>query len=83
MELVRCCKGGRDGREYHLIHCYTSRLLHATPTSFYTTSKNLESREMRVCLEFVHVRLLDVIDVVTRFVQGAEARAGQAPLTAA
>jgi hypothetical protein len=59
-------------REYEYIYRYTSRLLHATPTSFYTSTKNLEVVEMRVFLEFVYVRLLDLIDVVTELVDRAE-----------
>lgn len=58
--------------EYDYIYRYTSRLLHATPTSFYTSSKNLELTEMRVFLEFVYVRLLDVLDVVAEIVDRAE-----------
>lgn len=60
--------------EYQYIYRYTSRLLHATPTSFYTTSKNLEPAEMRLFLEYVFVRLLDVIDVVTDLAVRAEAK---------
>lgn len=62
--------------EYQYIYRYTSRLLHATPTSFYTTSKNLELTEMRLFLEYVYVRLLDVIDVVTDLADRAEAKCG-------
>ncbi|WP_414815733.1 hypothetical protein [Rhizobium sp. IY2] len=58
--------------EYEYIYRYTSRLLHATPTSFYTSAKNLELVEMRVFLEFVYVRLLDVIDVVAELIDRAE-----------
>lgn len=62
--------------EYQYIYRYTSRLLHATPTSFYTTSKNLELTEMRLFLEYVYVRLLDVIDVVTDLAVRAEKKCG-------
>ncbi len=62
--------------EYQYIYRYTSRLLHATPTSFYTSSKNLELAEMRLLLEYVYVRLLDVIDVVTDFAARGEAKSG-------
>ena len=65
--------------EYQYIYRYTSRLLHATPTSFYTTSKTLELTEMRLFLEYVYVRLLDVIDVVTDLVVRAEAKCGRTP----
>jgi hypothetical protein len=63
--------------EYQYIYRYTSRLLHATPTSFYTTSKNLELTEMRLFLEYVYVRLLDVIDAVTDLAVRAEAKCGR------
>lgn len=63
--------------EYEYIYRYTSRLLHATPTSFYTISKNLELTEMRLFLEYVYVRLLDVIDVVTDLAVRAEAKCGK------
>ncbi|NKJ72676.1 hypothetical protein GFL38_10410 [Rhizobium leguminosarum bv. viciae] len=62
--------------EYQYIYRYTSRLLHATPTSFYTASKNLELSEMRLLLEYVYVRLLDVIDVVTDITVRAEEKRG-------
>lgn len=60
--------------EYEYIYRYTSRLLHATPTSFYTNSKNLELSEMQLFLEYVYVRLLDIIEVVTYHVRRAETR---------
>ena len=63
--------------EYQYIYRYTSRLMHATPTSFYTTSKNLELNEMRLFLEYVYVRILDVIDVVTDIAARAEAKSGR------
>jgi hypothetical protein len=63
--------------EYQYIYRYTSRLLHATPTSFYTTSKNLELTEIRLFLEYVYVRLLDVIDVVTDIAVRAETKCGR------
>jgi len=63
--------------EYQYLYRYTSRLLHATPTSFYTTSKNLELAEMRLFLEYVYVRLLDVIDVVTDLAVRAEIKCGR------
>lgn len=63
--------------EYQYIYRYTSRLLHATPMSFYTTSKNLELTEMRLFLEYVYVRLLDIIDVVTDLAVRAEAKCGR------
>lgn len=60
------------GAEYEYIYRYTSRLLHATPTSFYTNSKNLEITEIRTFLEYVYIRILDVIDIVTDLASRAE-----------
>lgn len=58
--------------EYKYIYRYTSRLLHASPTSFYTTAKNLELAEMRLLLEYVYIRLLDIIDIVIDLISRAE-----------
>ncbi len=49
--------------EYDFIYSYTSRLLHATPASLTTDQKNLEPREVLVFLRYVHVRLLEIIDM--------------------
>lgn len=65
--------------EYNYIYQYTSRLLHATPTSFYTSVKNLELVEMLVFLEFIYVRLLDVIDVVSELVDRAKTHLAAQP----
>ncbi len=48
---------------YNFIYGYTSRLLHATPTSFYTAKKNLEMEEMETFLEFCYVTLLDLVEI--------------------
>lgn len=49
--------------QYDFIYGYTSRLLHATPVSFCTNQKNLETMEMLTFLDYVYVSLLDVIDL--------------------
>ncbi len=54
---------------YDFIYAYTSRLLHATPTSFYTIKKNLEMEEMETFLEFTYVTLLDLNDVAGKLVR--------------
>lgn len=61
-------------REY--IYRYTSQVLHPMPASFHTSSKNLELAEMRVLLYYIYVRLLDVIDVVSEFIDRADRLAG-------
>ena len=49
---------------YDFIYGYTSRLLHATPVSFYTKKKNLDMEEMETFLEFSYVSILDFIEIV-------------------
>ena len=52
--------------EYNFIYGYTSKLLHATPASLTTDQKNLEADEMRVFLRYIHVRLLDIIEMAEK-----------------
>ena len=49
--------------EYEFIYTYTSRLLHANPTSLTTDQKNLEPDEITMFVRYVHVRLLDAIEM--------------------
>jgi hypothetical protein len=49
--------------EYEFIYSFTSRLLHATPSSLTTDKKNPETDELRVLLKYFHVRVLDVVDM--------------------
>jgi hypothetical protein len=51
------------GHEYDFIYTYTSRLLHATPASLTTDQKNLEPDEIRMFLRYIHVRLLDAMQM--------------------
>lgn len=55
---------------YDFIYGYTSRLMHATPTSIYTVKKNLEMEEMETFLEFCYVTLLDLVEVATSIRRG-------------
>jgi len=49
--------------EYDFIYSYTSRLLHATPASLTTNQKNLEPDEVKLFLDYIHVRLVDIIHI--------------------
>ena len=49
--------------DYNFIYSYTSRLLHAFPVSVATNHKNLELDEIRIFLKYIHIRLLDIIEI--------------------
>ena len=49
--------------DFEFIYAYTSRLLHATPSSLITDQKNLEPDEIQMFLRYVQVRMLDAIDL--------------------
>jgi hypothetical protein len=49
--------------QYDFIYSYTSRLLHATPSSIFTDQKNLEIQEMVMFADYIYVSMLDVIDL--------------------
>lgn len=51
--------------EYEFIYTYTSRLLHATPASLTTDQKNLEPHEILMFMRYIHVCLLDAIQMAT------------------
>lgn len=52
--------------EYDYIYKYTSKLLHATPSSITTDEKNLEEIEMYIFLRYIHVKLQDIIELSKR-----------------
>jgi hypothetical protein len=54
---------------YDFIYGYTSRLLHATPVSFFTSKKNLEPREMESFLDHCYVTMLDILDVAEALIE--------------
>jgi hypothetical protein len=49
--------------QYEFIYSFTSRLLHATPSSIFTDQKNLEVSEMVMFLDYIYVSMLDVLDL--------------------
>jgi hypothetical protein len=49
--------------QYDFIYRSTSRLLHATPVSVITNQKNLELEEMVILLEYIHVSVLDILEL--------------------
>ncbi len=49
--------------EYDFVYSYTSRLLHAKPSTLTTDQKNLEPDEVRIFLKYFRVRLHDVIEM--------------------
>ena len=58
--------------QYEFIYSFTSRLLHATPSSIFTDQKNLEVSEMVMFLDYVYVSMLDVLDLAKRWVGSDE-----------
>lgn len=62
--------------EYNYIYSYASKLLHATPASLTTDQKNLELPEMCMFLRYIHVKMLDIIDLARQqpqYTQGLDA----------
>jgi hypothetical protein len=53
--------------EYEFIYLYTSLLMHATPVSLTTDQKNLELKEVRMFLKYIHVRINDAVRMVEDF----------------
>jgi hypothetical protein len=49
--------------QFEFVYAYTSRLLHATPTSMTTDQKNLELNEVIMFLDFVYVSMLDALEM--------------------
>jgi hypothetical protein len=49
--------------EYAFIYSYTSRLLHATPSSITTRMQNLDDGEVVTFLRYLSVRIGDVLDM--------------------
>ena len=49
--------------EHDYIYSYASKLLHATPASLTTDQKNLELPEICVFLRYIHVKILEIMDV--------------------
>jgi len=55
-------KVGMDA-EYDYVYSYVSKLLHATPASLTTDQKNLEVDEIYILLRYIHVKMLDILDL--------------------
>jgi len=49
--------------EHDYIYSYASKLVHATPASITTDQKNLEMSEVCIFLRYIHVKLLEIIDL--------------------
>lgn len=49
--------------EHDYIYSYASKLVHATPASITTDQKNLEIPEVCIFLKYIHVKLLEIIDL--------------------
>ncbi len=54
--------------QYELIYAFSSRLLHASPTTLTTPQKTLELNEFCVFLDFIYVSILDAIEMAERLV---------------
>jgi len=49
--------------EYDFIYRFSSQLLHATPVSITTNQKNLELSELVVFLKYIHVKIIDILEL--------------------
>jgi len=48
---------------YEFVYSFTSRLLHATPSSMFTNNKNLEESEMVLLCDYILISLMDALDI--------------------
>ena len=55
---------------YDFIYSYSSRLLHAAPSSILTDQKNLEPDEVVLFLDYTYISMLDVLDLFEISVAG-------------
>lgn len=55
------------GDEYEYIYSYTSKLLHATPSSITTNQKNLELSEINIFLKYVLVKIKDILSLAKQY----------------
>jgi hypothetical protein len=49
--------------EHDYIYSFASKLLHATPASLTTDKKNLELSQMYIFLRYIHVKILEIMDL--------------------
>ncbi|WP_210512483.1 hypothetical protein [Pantoea ananatis] len=54
--------------EYNFIYTFTSKLLHAVPTSITTDHKNLEYQEMVFLLRYINVKIKDIIELSRAYI---------------
>ena len=57
-------------KAYDFIYSYSSRLLHAAPSSILTDQKNLEPDEVVLFLDYTYVSMIDVLDLFEMSVAG-------------
>ncbi|WIE09853.1 MULTISPECIES: hypothetical protein [Providencia] len=55
--------------EYNFIYSYTSKLLHAVPSSITTDSKNLESDEMILFLKYIDNKIQEIIELSDTYLE--------------
>ena len=58
--------------EYDYIYSFASKLLHATPASITTDSKNLEMAELEMFLKYIVVKIDDLMDLAAVYVSAAD-----------
>jgi hypothetical protein len=49
--------------EHDYIYSYASKILHATPASITTYQQNLEIQEVCLFLRYIHVKILEIVDL--------------------
>jgi len=54
--------------EYDYVYSFASKLLHATPASITTDSKNLEIPELEMFLKYIVVKIDDLMDLAAMYV---------------
>jgi hypothetical protein len=73
--LARAWKWNREAKaagledQFEFLYSYTSRLLHATPLGITTDQKNLEPSEIAIFMRFIHVSLIDILDITAKLRQ--------------
>ncbi len=53
--------------EYDFIYTFACKLLHATPASITTDTKNLEPSELALFLKYINVKILDAIELAREY----------------
>lgn len=55
--------------EYNFIYTFTSKLIHAAPTSITTDSKNLEYPEMVLFLRYINTKIKDIVELSRNYIE--------------